>query len=74
MPSKRQSNTSGTEWDSEWDKLLHKPDQVLRGIIDCLRTVDECRDALEHEVNGQKRAEVIGQINQRIAELENDDN
>ena len=72
MPSENQSNTSGTEYDDEWDKLLHKPEQVIEGIIDGLRTVDECQAALEHEVNGQQRAEVIGWINQRKAELKND--
>lgn len=69
MVSEHQTNTQGEQWGSEWEKYVHKPDQVLRGIIDGLQSIDDCRDLIEAEASHKRRTEVIGAVNERIEEL-----
>lgn len=69
MPSADQPQGS-SEWANEYDKMLHKPNGVLAGIIEGIRRPEECQRYLEAEVNGQCRQDVIGALNRKKAELE----
>ena len=70
MVSAKQSNSDGTTYDSEAEKMLDKPDNVLKACIDGLQTVEDCQEWIEAEVNGKARKGVIARLNRRKAELE----
>ena len=71
MVSPNQSGKDGRKFDTQVEKILKtKENQVIEGVIDGLRTPEECTKWINTEVEGQQRKEIIGYLNSKKMELE----
>jgi len=71
MVSSFQSGKDGRKFDTQVEKILEtKENQVIEGVIDGLRTPEECAKWINTEVEGQQRKEIIGYLNSKKMELE----
>jgi hypothetical protein len=69
MPSKHQHG-SGNSYNSEAEKMLSRNRMLILAIIRGMRDLERVQEWIETEVKGQSRKKIIGQLNQKKAELE----
>ena len=70
MPSQNQSNTTGSEYSTEEEKMLAKSDGEIAGLIRGMRDPERVQRFIIAEAEGRARTNVVAALNKKKRELE----